>query len=162
MVKSRKLIEVDYFVYTRLEDSKQIISSNELPKFRNVEKRTSGKEAHLKAIFEFEGNELDKSLSSTQIKDYVNEHFFNTPKWSKYYSLYKKYLQETVLEKETYQFNYTCKVMLSNTVLTCAGKRVVVEPEEPKVIHMLSSQLIGNVLPNYNGLRNPIISIDLK
>lgn len=142
-------MEVKYKIYERVEDESLHISTGELPTVISRQKQKYlGKRARIEAIRRFTGEELPDHLSAKEVKEHVSAIFFGTS----YHSIYKEVCAEMVNITEHYRLIQEVNVVLKDDMC--------IEPDDHRLLYMLSYELSGEHLYSHKGLKNPIISHD--
>ena len=97
------------------------------------------------------GEKLDKkcALKNDPVNDYIAENYFNKPLWKDYYKIFQIVANEFEIVSEKYMMKYVLVVELENSIE---------DPNDERLIHMLTCELLGQKLTQYNGLNNPVVS----
>jgi len=145
-------MKIYYEVYRRMADpqSVPVVSYRGTPQAIPRQRRKfTGKKAKIEAIYRFSGIKLDQSLSSSEVDQYINNHLFGTSKWKAYHEIFQIVANETELIENEYEFLYQLEVTLEGSA----------EPEDHRLLYLISSELKGLHLEEYKGLTNPILSM---
>lgn len=145
-------MNIFYEVYRRIADpqSVPVVSYRGTPQATPRQRRKfTGKKAKIEAIYRFTGVKLDQSLSSSEVDQYIKNHLFGTSKWKAYHDIFQIVANETELIKDEYEFLYQLEVTLEGNA----------DPEDHRLLYLISSELKGLHLEEYKGLTNSILSI---
>lgn len=146
----------NYFVYLRQSDVTPVISIEKLPPFQLKSKlKWVGKKAKIEAIYRHSKVRLLSTLTTQQVNDYIAEKLFKTPLWHGYYEIFQNVASEVELVTEKFELKYTLQVELLDTV----SLEIL---EDERLIHLITCELMGNPLSEFEGLINPIISLKKK
>ena len=109
----------------------------------------NGKKAKIEAILRLSKVHLLSTLTTQQVNDYIADNFFNKPIWKDYYKIFKDVSNEFEIVSEKYVLECTLSVELY----------MGIDSNDERLIYLLTCELLGQKLTQYNGLINPIVSL---
>lgn len=144
-------MKIYYGVYRRMADpqSVPIVSYGGMPATSRQRRKFTGKKAKIEAIYRFSGVKLEQGLSSSEVDKYIKNHLFGTSKWKAYHDVFQIVANETELIEDEYEFLYQLEVNLEGSV----------DPADHRLLYLISSELKGIHLEEYEGLTNSILSL---
>lgn len=143
-------MKINYFVYSRSGESFPILSTIKLPpSLTRGKQKYIGKKAKIETILRLSNVSLLSTLTTQQVNDYIAENYFNKPLWKDYYKIFQIVANEFEIVSEKYMMKYVLVVELEDSIE---------DPNDERLIHMLTCELLGQKLTQYNGLNNPVVS----
>jgi myosin-crossreactive antigen len=143
-------MKINYFVYSRSGESFPILSTIKLPpSLTRGKQKYIGKKAKIETVLRLSNVSLLSALTTQQVNDYIAENYFNKPLWKDYYKIFQIVANEFEIVSEKYMMKYVLVVELENSIE---------DPNDERLIHMLTCELLGQKLTQYNGLNNPVVS----
>lgn len=140
-------MEVKYRIYQRDKDNMLILSLVELPSLQKRAKRKYvGRKAKIEAVFRLTGERLPDDLATGPVNEYIAQNIFKSPKWEEYLRIFNEVGNEQEIITDNLEFRGSLLVELTDN---CS-------PNDERVIHMLTRELMGCSLEEYKGLKNPI------
>jgi hypothetical protein len=155
-------MKVEYYIYRKKNDPIPVVSLDLLPEFEIKPRRKfSGKKLKIEVIRQLSGVLLDQDLTTGEVNHYIEAHIYNTDLWPKYRQLYTKVANEVEPESNIYKLQYILIVELED--LTQIGNdNVSLDPADPRLIHLIRCELMGQPLKVYETMINPIVSLKKK
>lgn len=148
-------MKVQYGVYCKAgdPDQKLIVSHGEQYIPVRTRRKYAGKKAKIKAIEQLTGNAMDTHLSTSEVNAYIGKHIFDTPQWAEYHRLFELFANE--LEQVPEQVELKFYVVIEFDASMC-------NPEDERLVYMITRLLENNPVDEYKGLQNPIISFSIQ
>lgn len=151
-------MKVEYYIYRKKNDPIPVVSLDLLPEFEIKPRRKfSGKKLKIEVIRQLSGVLLDQDLTTGEVNHYIEAHIYNTDLWPKYRQLYTKVANEVEPESNIYKLQYILIVELEDR-----NDNVSLDPADPRLIHLIRCELMGQPLKVYETMINPIVSLKKK
>lgn len=155
-------MKVEYYIYRKKNDPIPVVSLDLLPKFEIKPRRKfSGKKLKIEVIRQLSGVLLDQDLTTGEVNHYIEAHIYNTDLWPKYRQLYTKVANEVEPESNIYKLQYILIVELED-LAQIGNDNVSLDPADPRLIHLIRCELMGQPLKVYETMINPIVSLKKK
>ncbi|EKA87626.1 hypothetical protein OXV71_19080 [Bacteroides fragilis] len=149
-ITSIEYTEVEYKVYNRYGSDIPIVSLDQLTTQHSVKRKFVGKKAKIEAIKRSFGVELSLDLTTDDVNEYIAKNIFNTPRWREYHRTFKEVANEKEMVNTRMEFKYSLIVQFRDMNLSF---------DDERVLHFIICALIDSPQDTYQGLVNPIISI---
>lgn len=155
-------MKVEYYIYRKKNDPIPVVSLDLLPEFEIKPRRKfSGKKLKIEVIRQLSGVLLDQDLTTGEVNHYIEAHIYNTDLWPKYRQLYTKVANEVEPESNIYKLQYILIVELED-LAQIGNDNVSLDPADPRLIHLIRCELMGQPLKAYETMINPIVSLKKK
>lgn len=152
----------EYYIYRKKGDPFPVVSPELLPELSIKPRRSfSGKRLKIEVIRQLSGVELDQDLTTTEVNQYIEAHIYNTDLWPKYRQLYTKVANEVTPQSIVYKLQYVLIVELEE-LASIGTDHVPPDPSDPRLIHLIRAELMGEPLQVYETMINPIVSLKKK
>lgn len=116
-------------------------------------RKYAGKKAKIKAIEQLTGNTLDSHLSTREINAYIGQYIFGSSQWAEFHQLFELFANELELVPEQVELKFY--VVIEFDASMC-------NPEDERLVYMITRLLENNPVDKYKGLQNPIISFSIQ
>ena len=117
---------------------------------RGKQKYVGGK-TKIEAVLKLSKVRLLSTVTTQQVNDYITENFFNKPIWTDYYKIFQNVSNEFEIVNEKYELQYT---------LIAEFKKAIENPNDKRLIYLLTSELMEQKLTQFKGYKNPIVSLN--
>lgn len=116
-------------------------------------RRYTGKKAKAEALMRFLGHKFANDVSTAEVDAFIKENLFGTSSWKAYHEVFQNVANETEVLIDKYVFLYYLDVELDN---------ISADSDDGRLIYIINQELIGQRVPEYKGLINPVRSISIS
>lgn len=147
-------MEVKYGVYKVVGSKSELVIAYGEPHVpMRTRRKYAGKKAKIKAIEQLTGNVLDAHLSTSEINAYIGQYIFGTSQWAEYHRLFELFANE--VEQVPEQVELKFYVIIEFDASMC-------NPDDERLVYMITRLLVNDPIDEYKGLQNPIISFSIQ